>query len=146
MPLAPCLLQRSPVKRIGRLTRIQRGAELTASWEFDPRVPPIQPQVLEQLYGALDIGTRGEICRDPHPSSASAPAAPNVFISYSWGSPEHEQWVALLAGHLRGLGIDAKLDKWIIHPGRYTCLERATKPSDSWAYRAGVRFEVYRYQ
>jgi hypothetical protein len=64
MPLAPCLLQRSPVKRIGRLTRIQRGAELTVSWEFDPRVPPIQPQVLEQLYGALDIGTRGEICRD----------------------------------------------------------------------------------
>ena len=37
---------------------------------------------------------------------------PIVFISYSWDSPEHEDWVINLATKLRENGVDAILDKW----------------------------------
>jgi hypothetical protein len=37
---------------------------------------------------------------------------PIVFISYSWDSPEHEEWVINLATKLRENGVDAILDKW----------------------------------
>lgn len=38
--------------------------------------------------------------------------APRVFISYSHDSPQHKQWVALLATRLRQEGVDATLDQW----------------------------------
>jgi SEFIR domain. len=41
-----------------------------------------------------------------------------VFISYSWTSPEHEQWVYDLAVRLMENGIDVKLDKWDLKPGQ----------------------------
>ncbi|MEM1389532.1 MAG: SEFIR domain-containing protein [Pseudomonadota bacterium] len=44
-------------------------------------------------------------------------AATKVFISYSWSSPEHEDWVLRLATDLRGSGIDAILDKWDLKEG-----------------------------
>ncbi|UPK70427.1 toll/interleukin-1 receptor domain-containing protein [Chitinophaga filiformis] len=37
---------------------------------------------------------------------------PIVFISYSWDTPEHENWVIRLATRLRENGVDAILDKW----------------------------------
>ena len=37
---------------------------------------------------------------------------PSVFISYSWDSEEHENWVALLAAKLRENGVDATIDKF----------------------------------
>lgn len=37
---------------------------------------------------------------------------PVVFISYSWDSPQHEEWVINLATKLRENGVDAILDKW----------------------------------
>ena len=38
---------------------------------------------------------------------------PSVFISYSWTSPRHEDWVLDLATELRSIhGIDVRLDKW----------------------------------
>jgi hypothetical protein len=37
---------------------------------------------------------------------------PIVFISYSWDSPEHEDWVINLATKLCENGVDAILDKW----------------------------------
>lgn len=37
---------------------------------------------------------------------------PIVFISYSWDSPEHEEWVLNLATKLMENGIDVILDKW----------------------------------
>lgn len=43
---------------------------------------------------------------------------PKVFISYSWTSPEHEEFVVDLATRLRGHGIDAVLDKWDLKPGQ----------------------------
>lgn len=40
-----------------------------------------------------------------------------AFISYSWSSPEHEEWVLRLATNLRASGIDAILDKWDLREG-----------------------------
>ena len=43
--------------------------------------------------------------------------ATKVFISYSWSSPEHEDWVLRLATDLRESGVDAILDKWDLKEG-----------------------------
>jgi len=40
-----------------------------------------------------------------------------LFISYSWSSPEHEQWVLNLATELREAGVDVILDKWDLKEG-----------------------------
>ncbi|WP_434565069.1 toll/interleukin-1 receptor domain-containing protein [Thermoanaerobacterium thermosaccharolyticum] len=37
---------------------------------------------------------------------------PSVFISYSWDSEEHENWVTVLAAKLRENGVDATIDKF----------------------------------
>jgi len=37
---------------------------------------------------------------------------PTVFISYSWDSEEHENWVVFLAAKLRENGVDATIDKF----------------------------------
>ncbi|UOO89164.1 TIR domain-containing protein [Vitreoscilla massiliensis] len=42
---------------------------------------------------------------------------PKLFISYSWSSPEHEDWVLELATSLRQDGVDAMLDKWDLKEG-----------------------------
>jgi len=43
--------------------------------------------------------------------------APKTFISYSWTSPEHEQWVLDLATQLRESGVDVIFDKWDLKEG-----------------------------
>jgi hypothetical protein len=43
--------------------------------------------------------------------------APKLFISYSWSSPIHEQWVLDLASELRESGVDVILDKWDLKEG-----------------------------
>lgn len=42
---------------------------------------------------------------------------PKLFISYSWSSSEHEQWVLQLASELRESGVDVILDKWDLKEG-----------------------------
>ncbi len=42
---------------------------------------------------------------------------PKLFISYSWSSPDHEQWVVDLATELRQEGVDVILDKWVLKEG-----------------------------
>ncbi|WP_150378082.1 toll/interleukin-1 receptor domain-containing protein [Acinetobacter pittii] len=42
---------------------------------------------------------------------------PKIFISYSWSSPEHEQWVLDLSENLMQDGIDIALDKWELREG-----------------------------
>jgi hypothetical protein len=44
-------------------------------------------------------------------------AAPRLFISYSWSTPEHEQWVLDLATELMHSGVDVILDKWALREG-----------------------------
>lgn len=43
--------------------------------------------------------------------------SPKVFVSYSWSSPEHQQWVIDLATQLRENGVDTVLDKWDLKEG-----------------------------
>jgi hypothetical protein len=43
---------------------------------------------------------------------------PKLFISYSWTSPDHEQWVLDLASDLRESGVDVILDKWDLKEGQ----------------------------
>ncbi|MFA1027231.1 MULTISPECIES: SEFIR domain-containing protein [Pseudomonas syringae group] len=42
---------------------------------------------------------------------------PKLFISYSWSTPEHLQWVISLATELRESGVDVVLDKWDLKEG-----------------------------
>lgn len=43
--------------------------------------------------------------------------APKAFISYSWSTEEHQQWVLDLATELRHSGVDVQLDKWDLREG-----------------------------
>src|SRR5215472_8574315 len=49
-----------------------------------------------------------------------------AFISYSWTTEEHRQWVLELAMRLRSHGIDVLLDRWHLKPGqdKYAFMER----------------------
>lgn len=42
---------------------------------------------------------------------------PKIFISYSWTTPEHEEWVLNLAKRLVNEGVNVTLDKWHLKPG-----------------------------
>jgi TIR domain len=44
-------------------------------------------------------------------------SAPRLFVSYSWTSPQHAEWVLLLATELRESGVDVVLDKWDLKEG-----------------------------
>lgn len=43
--------------------------------------------------------------------------APKVFISYSWDSKPHKEWVFDFATRLRSDGVDAMIDEWGVGPG-----------------------------
>ncbi|WP_085698366.1 toll/interleukin-1 receptor domain-containing protein [Pseudomonas sp. B26(2017)] len=42
---------------------------------------------------------------------------PRLFISYSWSTPEHQNWVLRLGTELRENGVDVILDKWDLKEG-----------------------------
>ena len=50
----------------------------------------------------------------PKPKNVS----PKVFISYSWDSPSHKNWVKELAEELREFSVDIILDQWDMRPGQ----------------------------
>ena len=43
--------------------------------------------------------------------------APKLFISYSWSSDEHQQWIVSLATALSEAGVEVILDKWDLREG-----------------------------
>jgi hypothetical protein len=45
---------------------------------------------------------------------------PKTFISYSWTTPEHQEWVLHFASALRTNGVEAILDKWHLTEGQDT--------------------------
>jgi TIR domain len=49
---------------------------------------------------------------------ATSSQHPTVFISYSWSSAEHEDFVIALATRLRENSVDARLDKWDLKEGQ----------------------------
>lgn len=53
-------------------------------------------------------------------------ASPRVFLSYSWTSDEHVQWVIELAERLRADGVDVVLDQWDLREGqdKFAFMER----------------------
>jgi hypothetical protein len=55
-----------------------------------------------------------------------------AFISYSWDSDDHKEWVRQLAARLRGSGIDVTLDQWHLVPGDQLpqFMETAVRTSD----------------
>ncbi|MGP8337760.1 MAG: SEFIR domain-containing protein [Methanosarcinaceae archaeon] len=57
---------------------------------------------------------------------------PKLFISYSWSSPEHEQWVHDLATELVDAGIDVIYDKWDLKEGHdaYAFMEKMVTDPD----------------
>jgi len=58
--------------------------------------------------------------------------APKVFMSYSWSSVEHEQWVLELAEKLMSDGVNVILDKWDLKEGqdKYAFMERMVTDAD----------------
>ncbi len=59
-------------------------------------------------------------------ASQADAAPPKAFISYSWSSSEHEQWVIDLAKELVHFGVDVELDKWGLRDGhdKFEFMER----------------------
>lgn len=57
---------------------------------------------------------------------------PSAFVSYSWDSDEHKDWVCNLATRLRNEGIDVTLDQWHLFPGDPLpeFMERAVREND----------------
>ena len=55
-----------------------------------------------------------------------------AFISYSWDSPAHQQWVRDLATRLRSDGVEVTLDQWHLVPGDQTpqFMEKSVRESD----------------
>lgn len=47
-----------------------------------------------------------------------ASESPKLFISYSWSTSAHEEWVISLATELRENGVDVILDKWDLKEGQ----------------------------
>src|SRR4051812_17731845 len=47
----------------------------------------------------------------------SGTSTPTVFISYSWESPAHKEWVRDFASQLRADGVEVTLDQWKLVPG-----------------------------
>lgn len=49
-----------------------------------------------------------------------------VFISYSWSTPDHEEWVMDLAERLMQDGVDVIIDKWELNEGddKYAFMEK----------------------
>ncbi|HEV3455806.1 MAG TPA: TIR domain-containing protein [Thermoanaerobaculia bacterium] len=44
-------------------------------------------------------------------------ANPSCFISYAWGTSQHERWVSTVAEDLRDAGVEVILDRWHNPPG-----------------------------
>src|SRR6266478_2347667 len=57
---------------------------------------------------------------------------PNAFISYSWDSHTHKEWVRQFAVRLRSDGLDVTLDRWHSQPGDQlpAFMERSIRESD----------------
>ncbi|WP_455914254.1 toll/interleukin-1 receptor domain-containing protein [Pseudomonas syringae] len=139
--------------RVGRVTEIQQLQNaLRITLAIDQRIQPIPQRVLSTIYAELDINARNlEHCRThwalkdidlPTVLTANNLSwtaqlqpqrrPPKVFVSYSWDSPEHRQWVAHLAASLRANGIDAILDQWHVRGGEDLAafMERSVREAD----------------
>ncbi|MCQ6960019.1 toll/interleukin-1 receptor domain-containing protein [Mucilaginibacter aquariorum] len=58
--------------------------------------------------------------------------SPKVFISYSWTTPTHEDWVINLSERLMSDGVDVTIDKWNLKEGqdKYSFMESMVTSPD----------------
>lgn len=58
--------------------------------------------------------------------------SPKIFISYSWTTPKHEDWVISLAERLVSDGVDVIIDKWDLKEGqdKYNFMETTVKSTE----------------
>lgn len=49
---------------------------------------------------------------------ATSTQRPVIFVSYSWSSPAHEDFVESLASKLMANGVMVRLDKWDLKEGQ----------------------------
>lgn len=65
------------------------------------------------------------------PMTNPDPQAQKAFISYSWTSQAHEEWVIRLATDIRESGVDVILDKWDLREGadKYAFMEKMVTDS-----------------
>jgi hypothetical protein len=74
----------------------------------------VSPKQLKELHIRLDLPYKVTPIRT---TSMPGAKAPKVFISYSWSSTQHQQWVLDLATQLRENGVDVTIDKWDLKEG-----------------------------
>jgi len=55
-----------------------------------------------------------------------------IFISYSWSSQEHSEWVIGLAERLVSDGVDVVIDRWDLKEGHdlYSFMERMVNSAE----------------
>jgi hypothetical protein len=55
-----------------------------------------------------------------------------IFISYSWGTKEHQDWVLNLGKRLMADSVDVELDKWSLKDGHdvYSFMESMVKSKE----------------
>lgn len=137
---------------VGRITGItRRQKEFAFTFNFDNTVAPIPRDRFMQLLPELDIDHKWEMNRSHWavknidlanvlyragllPSTTLEPLRrpPQVFISYSWDSPEHRAWVTQLAVFLRQNGVEVILDQWHVRLGEDLAhfMARSVRESD----------------
>lgn len=65
-------------------------------------------------------------------SETSLKTSPKVFISYSWSSEKHKDWVLGFAHALITAGVDVVFDRWVLNPGcdKYFFMEKCVSDPD----------------
>ncbi|MEB1490063.1 toll/interleukin-1 receptor domain-containing protein [Xanthomonas campestris pv. campestris] len=121
--------------RVGSIEDIQvRYGGLRITWSFDAGVAPIPAGTLREMFGQLDIADRNWEHTRTHWAvkdvdlydvllrhgllEDDSTQPPKVFVSYSWDSQEHIDWVGRLVRDLRASGIDAISDRTHLRLGQ----------------------------
>jgi hypothetical protein len=101
----------------------------------------LQREAANRLRAAKMKNDKPAELRSPQaPAQASigqtrAPSASKLgqtFISYSWESPEHKEWVLAFATALRKSGVNVVLDEWHLPPGgdMYHFMEHSVRSAE----------------
>lgn len=117
-----------PSSHVGRIEDIQvRYGGVRITWSIDATIGPIPASLLKEIFGQLDISERNWEHTRTHWALKDVDlydvllrnglmgddptVPPKVFVSYSWDSPEHLEWVRRLVIDLRSHGVDAISDR-----------------------------------
>jgi hypothetical protein len=90
------------------------------------RVEGLFPSFVDQGVILADSALDTEDGVDEHE------APPRAFVSYSWDTPEHKEWVLKFATRLQTEGVEVVLDRWHLRRGadRTSFMEKSIAESD----------------